>query len=346
MNKNKPLDRHRPRYTKSMRLGLCIACTFTLLLPVAVWAQTADDMETFSISVDPQYPAPQSQATLSVLSSTLDLASATMAVSVAGKEIYRGSAQSLAIPLGRGGKVVQARVTIISAGTEYRKTVSIQPQDVALVAEPISSAPPLYPGKSLVPEEGNVRVVAMANLQDASGRMHDPATYSYSWTVDEVQIADASGVGKRSIVVASPLRYRSHEVSVAVMSQDGSMVGGASLSFTAENASLRIYRNDPLLGILYDRALSGDHAISSAEETLFAAPFSLPLTSGAPLFQWFLNGAEAQTGRSITLRPSGKGQGSASLSLVVSAGESAKATDSLSLSFGAASSGFGSFFGL
>ena len=50
--------------------------------------------------------------------------------------------------------------------------------------------------------------------------------------------------------------------------------------------------------------------------------------------RWFLNGEEAQTGNSITLRPTGSGQGRASLSFVASAGEST-AADDISLMFGA-----------
>ena len=59
---------------------------------------------------------------------------------------------------------------------------------------------------------------------------------------------------------------------------------------------MRLYESDPLLGIRFSRALSVAYAISGAEATLYAAPFSLPTTGSAPLLQWFLNGAPAQTG--------------------------------------------------
>lgn len=328
-----------------MRFGLLTAFTFALLLPLVTSAQAIGDMggSAFTISVNPQYPAPYSQATLSVLSSTLDLTNAIIAVSVAGKEIYKGSVRPVAVPTGKAGSVASVKVTITSAGASNSQTLSIQPQDVALIAEPISSAPVFYPGKSLVPLEGDVRVIAMANLQGAKGEMFNPSTLAYSWTVDGAQIANASGIGKTAIIVASPLQYRSRSVSVAVMSQDGNLVGGAAFSLTALNPSVRIYKNDPLLGILYDHALSGDYSINGAEDTLYAAPFSLPTTGGAPLLQWFLNGEVAQTGSSITLRPTGSGKGSASLSLVASSGDFAKATQNLSLIFGATS---GNFFGL
>ncbi|MHB8660970.1 MAG: hypothetical protein ACYC75_03515 [Minisyncoccota bacterium] len=330
-----------------MRFGLFTAAlALTLALPGAAGAQfvgSIGDPTPFTLSVDPQYPAPNSQVTITALSSSLDLTRSTMTVSVAGKVIYQGNVQLVAVMLGNTGDLTNVRVVITSGGVNYSRTLSIQPQDVVLVAEPISSAPPLYPGKPSVPLGGNVRVVAMANLKSAQAKGLDPTTFSYAWTVDGAQIADASGIGKEAVNVAAPLQYRTRMVSVVVTSPGGSLVGGASLSLSPLEPSLRIYENDPLLGILYDHALSGGYAITGAESTLFAAPFSLPTTDGTPLLQWFLNGAAAQTGSSITLRPTGSGQGTASLSLVASAGSYTSATANLSLSFGATSS---NLFGL
>mgnify|MGYP001594085833 FL=1 len=315
------------------------------VLPLSVMAQSIGNSvggTPFTVSVSPQYPTPYSQASISLISPSLDLANAIMAVSVAGKEIYRGSVQPVAIPVGKTGSVANVKVTISSDGVKYSQTVFIQPQDLVLVAEPISSAPPFYRGTPLIPLGGSVRVVAVASLKDARGKAPDPSTLSYSWTVDNSQIANSSGIGKTAIMVASPLQYRSRSVSVVVTSQDGSLGSGASLSLTAQEPIVRIYQNDPLLGIRFDHALSGQYAIADVETALYAAPFSLPTTSGTPFIQWFLNGSSAQTGNTITLRPAGSGQGGASLSLVASAGNSTKATANLSLSFGA-KSGFNLF---
>ncbi len=329
-----------------MRFGLFITA-FALLLPVAASAQSLGGLGStapFTLSMSPPYPAPYSKATLSLVSGTVDLANATMSVSVAGKNIYKGAVQPLAITLSGAGSFTTVKVTVTSNGARYSQTLQAQPQDVALIAEPISSSPPLYLGKSSVPLEGSVRVVAIANLKNSGGKTIDPANLSYAWTVDGVQIANSSGIGKSAIIVSSPLQYRARTISVAVGSQDGSLAGGASLSLTAVDPSVRIYENDPLLGILYGRALSGSFSISGAEATLYAAPFSLPTVSGAPLIQWFLNGSAAQTGPSITLRPTGSGKGSASLSLVASSGDTAKVTMNLSLIFGAPAGS--NFFGL
>jgi hypothetical protein len=328
-----------------MRFILPITLALAILLPAAAMAQSlegtgdlGDATAEFTASIDPQYPAPYSQATLSVLSAPLDLTNSTMVVSINKKQIYDGSVQELAIPVGAAGSITTVGVTITSAGARYTQTLTIQPQDVALIAEPVSSAPPLYPGKTLVPLEGSTRVVAIANLRDENGNAVDPSTLSYAWTVDDTQLADSSGIGKDAIMVDSPLEYRESDVSVVVQSQDGALVGGDSLSLVASEPTVRVYENDPLLGILFDHALSGNYTINGAEDSLYAAPFSLPTSVGTPLLQWFLNGDLAQTGNIITLRPTGSGQGTASLSFIASAGQSTRATEEFSLSFGAAPS--------
>lgn len=334
------------RYTRAMRFGL-IAFS-ALALPLAASAQMfgglASGDTAFSMAANSQYPAPNGNATLTFLSSALDLTGATLTVSANNKNIYQGSVQPVAVQLGRAGAVTRVSATITVGGASYTQSLSIQPQDVALVVEPVASAPPLYPGKPLVPIEGDVRVVAMANLKNASGVSLNPTTLSYTWTVENTRVANSSGIGKTSIMVASPLQYRARDVSVAVTSPDGSLVGGATLSLSAFEPSVRIYENDPLLGIRFDRALTGSYAITGTESTLYAAPFSLPTTGGAPLLEWFLNGSSAQRGVSITLRPSGTGQGNASLSLVASVGTYTEATTNLSLSFGAKPGS--NFFGL
>ncbi len=331
-----------------MRFGFLTACALALLAPISASAQSLSDSTgnaaPFTISISPQYPAPNSQATLSFLSSSLNLTAATLSVSVGGKKVYSGNVQPVSIPLGKTGSVTSVSVNISSGGTTDTQSIVLQPQDVSLIMEPVASAPPLYPGKPLVPLNGDVRIVAVASLKDAGGKTLDPATLSYSWTVDGVQIANSSGIGKEVIMVASPLQYRERSVSVVVESLAGNLVGGDSVSLTAAEPSVHIYATDPLLGILYDHALVGAYAIAGTEAGLYAAPFSFPLTGGAPSLEWFLNGAPAQSGNSLTLRPSGSGQGSASLTLTANSGTSAEATANLSLSFGTQQST--NFFGL
>lgn len=316
-----------------------------LLSPVPTSAQSFADLTNanpLTVSVSPQYPAPYSTVLLTPASGVFDLAAATMTVSAGGKELYRGAAQPTSVTLGAAGTLTTIKVVLSANGTSHSQIVSVRPQDVSLVAEPLSSGVPLYPGKPLVPLSGQVRFVAIANMKSVSGKTLDPAILAYTWSIDGVQLVGTSGIGKNATIVDSPLQYRARDVSVTVTSPDGSVAGGAALSFGAHEPVVRLYENDPLLGIRFEKALSGSFAIAN-EASLYAAPYSFPTTNGSPTVNWFLNGSSAQMGNLIILRPTGSGQGSASLSAVAAAGDSARATTDLSVSFGRTSSGFGLF---
>lgn len=332
-----------------MRATLLVVAIGVLILPHPAFAQlvgTSDAVsdQPFSIEVNPQYPAPFSTATLSFVSDTLPLTNADMTVTSAGSKLYEGSVRPIGVKVGKAGSVTNVTIVIRSLGKNYRQNVLIQPQDVVLVVEPLSSAPPLYPGKPSIPLEGDARVVAAATLTKVGGQVLNPTTLSYTWSVDGTIVANSSGIGKSAIIVAAPLQYRSRDVSVIVRSQDGTVAGGSAATLDPVEPHVRTYVNDPLLGILFDHAINGSYALQNAEATLYAAPFSLPITNGPPFIRWYLNGDSAQTGPSITLRPSGSGQGTALVSLTATGGGNTTATSEFSVRFGEASGS--NFFGL
>jgi hypothetical protein len=330
-----------------MRLFL-LAFALSLVVPELVAAQSLDGLgadgtaSVFSISVLPEHPLPLSTATLSFPTS-LETANATLSVRVDGKAIYQGSVKPVSITVGKAGAPTRVSATLTNPGGSYDATLSIQPQDVVLVAEPIASVSPLYSGKPSIPLDGTVRMVAFASLRTSSGIQFDPSSLSYIWTVDDTLLTNASGIGKNVLVVASPFQYRSRTVSVTVTSGDGTLSGGASTTLSPADPHVRIYENDPLLGIRFERALSSAFTINTAEQSFYGAAFNVPTSKGTPNMNWFLNGEAAQTGSTITLRPTGSGAGTASLSFVVSGGESTTATGNLSIIFGNSGS---NFFGL
>ena len=326
------------------------AIALAAALPAAAAAQSLDTIlpsltnaDPFTLSVDPTYPTPGSSVTITALSSNIDLTSATMTVFAGGKSIYQGNVRSVAVPTGAAGVQTTVKVVITVGGTDYAKTISIRPEDVSLVVEPRATVPPLYPGKAVPPLDGNVRIVAVAGFR-AGGTAFDPASLSYVWTVDGARQTDASGIGKSTIVVATPMQYRTRAVSVVISTPDGTIASGASISLSPQEPTVRLYESDPLLGIRFDHALGSSYTIAGAEQTLYAAPFSFPTMNGLPSLVWYLDGNQAQTGPVITLRPNGSGQGSASLSFVAADTSFARATQSLSLTFGTQPST--SFFGL
>lgn len=327
----------RPRIVATLLLGAFSAPLFTL-------AQGAGTVAPFTLEVSTLYPAPYTVVTITPLSTLLDLSNATLVVTVNGKETYRGNAKPFEVTMGEPGATVTVRATLLTYGGTYAQTLSLRPQDVSLIAEPIATAPALYPGKPLIPLEGSTRIVAVANVKTAAGKALEPLKLSYSWKVDGAQIAAYSGIGKSAVVVESPMKYRAREVSVTVQSQDGALVGGASMTISASVPSVRIYKNDPLLGILFDHALLNTYTTGADELSLYAAPFSFSSAKGVPSLRWTLNGSPVQEGSLITLRPEGKGRGNAVLSLIAGGETFSPARADLKIDFGTASNG--NFFGL
>jgi len=328
----------RPHTRAALLAGLVCA------LPSLASAQTFGAGTPFTLSVTPDNPAPYGTVRITPIANQVDVANATMTVTANGKTVASGNAGPATITLGAAGVPITIVVRLTEAGSVYTEQVIVTPQGIVLVAEPLSSAPPLYPGKALVPLGGSVRVVAVADMRSTGGKRLNPDTLSYAWTVDGVDFDGASGIGRKTAIVDSPLPYHSSSVVVTVISPDGLLASGASIDLVSTDPSVRIYERDPLLGIRFDRVLTSPYALPGAEATLYAGLYSFPTSLGAPSLQWFVNGILAQTARLITLRPTGSGAGTASLSVSGTSGGEAAASSDLSVTFG--SSGGSTLFGL
>lgn len=329
-----------------LRNALFFMCgALMLALPAAVFAQVDPSIAPFTLSVNPTYPTPYGQATVSVQSTSLDLSASTMVASVNGTQVYQGDVRPFSITIGAPGAATTVKVTVTNGGTNYSESLSVTPGDVALVLEPQSSAPALYKGEPLIPMAGSVRAVAVPNFHTAAGTPIDPNTLSYVWTVDGTTFQNSSGIGRSSVLVAVPaIQYRQSTVSVVVKTTNGAEVGSASADITGNQPIVRMYQSDPLLGVLFDHALGSTFSISGSEISFFGVPFSFSSSGGGPALSWSVGGSQAQTGSSLTLRPQGSGAGSAALSFTATnANTNEMATANSTLSFG---SGGSTIFGL
>ncbi len=323
--------------------GACAVTLFALLFGGSV--AFAQGVPPLSFSVNPTLPAPYGAAVITTTSTVLDLSVSTMVASVNGVKTYEGNVQPFSVTLGAPGAKTNVSVVVTSGAKKYTQSLSFLAGDVALVVEPRSSAPPLYPGKPLVPSSGSVRVVAVTDFRTAAGVSIAPSSLSYTWTIDDAVFQNSSGLGKDSVVATVPLQYRSRAVSVVVKTADGTQVGGKTVRISGNAPSVRMYENDPLLGTRFERALSGTFSLAGSEVSFFGVPYSFGSEGGPPSMSWLLNGSAAQSGHTLTLRPQGAGQGTASVSFSASkAATSENATAGLIISFGKSSGG--GLFGL
>jgi hypothetical protein len=331
----------RDRLVSLARMSVVVV----LFAPLSAAAQFETGLAPFTLALDPLAPRAHTEVTITPISGQIDISTATMTVTAAGKQVYSGAARPTAVTVGNVGQNTAVVVTMKVGSATYTQKLSLVPQDVSLIIEPLSSAPPLYLGKPLVPLDGSVRVVAVADLRTSSGTQLDPLSLGYTWSVDGVTALNGSGVGRRVLIVDSPLQYRARNVSVTVTSPDRLYSAAASVDFAAAEPTIRVYERHSLLGIRYDRALGGSYALPGSEGTFYAAPYSFPTAlRPVPALEWYVSDILAQAGNLITLRPTGQGAGSASVVVRGAGGPSAVSSTGFTVTYG--SSGGSGFFGL
>lgn len=283
-------------------LGVCVAT------PAHGQFGGVDPLE---LSVSPAYPKPYQTASVRPSSTLIDLSASDVVISVNGSVVSRGSGSvPTNVTVGGPGSVTTVRVSATIEGQTYSKELRIRPADVALIVEPSTTSHPFYLGGVGVASEGQLRLVAIPDLRSAAGTRINPASLVYTWRLGDRILEAQSGIGKSYLTATAPVRYRDTLVTLTVATQDSSVVAQSQALIAPIDPLVRIYRNDPLLGPLFDTALSGSMMMTGDEQTFRAVPYHF---TGGTTITWLVNSAESGSDDDITLRATGSGGGTANL---------------------------------
>ncbi|HYD93028.1 MAG TPA: hypothetical protein VEB18_01050 [Candidatus Paceibacterota bacterium] len=302
-----------------------------VMTPSFASAQVSTDPLTINIS--PNYPRPYEMVTVTVSSNAIDLAASTITISANGSVVEEGL-RSTQIKMGGPGTRTTISVNAQGAEGTFTKQATIAPADVSVIVEPIATNHPLYKGASLVPSEGSVRIVALADIRTAPGTRVPNEQIVYTWKLGTQILEAESGLGKNVLRASAPPQYRDATITVTATTQSKSISAQTTVNISPVDPIVRIYRTDPLEGIDFDHALSGTFTLAGAEETFRALPFFFKNT---PTLQWTLNGNRSGTGPDVTVRSTG-GSGTALLGITAT-GPEARAETSLTLRFSSGSTG-------
>ena len=307
------------------------------LLTIPAFAQTNltanGTPDPLTLDIQPQYPSPYQTITITPSSTTFDITSATITALVNGKAFYKGTGSTgINIQLGGPGTVTTISITAVAGGQTYAKKITLEPATVALVVEPVSSTHPFYRGGSLVTSEGPVHIVAIPDFRTSIGKAIDPSTLTYDWSLGDQALDSASGIGQSVLEATAPQKYRDATLSVTVTSPDNTMVAKADTTISPVDPLVLIYRDDPLLGPLYDNALTDSYSMIGTEDTYMGVPYYF---SGTPSLDWTVNGTNSGTAPDITVRSIGTGTGTAQIALTANdTTSSLTANSTLSVLFG------------
>lgn len=313
-----------------------------VVMPLSASAQVGG-LESLTLTLTPSYPRPYQDVTVSVRSSAIDLTASTVTISANGTVVEEGSgALNTPVRVGGPGERTTIVVTADTGSQVYTRQVVVRPADVALVSEARTTVPPFYQGGALPASEGRIRLVAIPDVRTAPGSSVSSQSLVYTWRLNNRVLTESSGIGKSVLTATAPIRYRDAQVSVTVATQDQSVVAEARTTVSPVDPIVRLYRADPLLGPLFETALSGTYALAGDEETFRAVPYFFADT---PALTWTLNGAGSGSSRDLTVRATGRSAGSAQIAIAARHGDTFQnAATTLRVRFGEA--GFLGIFGL
>lgn len=315
-----------------------------LILPVGVSAQGIPQQERVSVILSPEYPRPYDVVNVTPRSTLIDLGASKVTISVNGTVVEEDSGtRTVQIRMGGPGSVSVLRVSVAGPyGETAVKEITLRPADVALVLEPMTTAHPFYEGGKLVAPEGRVRVVAIPDFRGANGAMISPQNLVYTWKNGEQVLQQHSGIGRSVLDATAPTRYRDARITVTVSTQDRTYVASGAVTVAASEPIVRAYRMNPLLGILFERAISGTVAMDGDEDTFHAVPY---FYASEPAVEWAVNGTGGKYQRDLTVRITEAGEGTARIGVAAyGSGVQESAEHAFNLSY--RSSSAGGIFGL
>lgn len=265
---------------------------FMFLLVAPVFAALPPSSDAILITLSPEKPAPSTAvtATLSILSggsaSLLDIEWLVNGVSV-----RKGKGES-SVSFRTGKLGVATKLTAkLSEGEEViEKTLTILPASVLLVAESDSTVPPFYRGKALFTFHGAARIAAIPFFGSASRGRVNPKTLKYTWKIADHVPDGSSGIGRDTFNFYAHVPFRPTEITVEVETLDGSAVAEAHITAEALAPQVVLYEDNPLYGVLWNKALASDITLTAPEIRMVAQPFFFNKAEAPQLqYNWTLN---------------------------------------------------------
>lgn len=268
---------------------------FSLLVAILiVFGTTAYAASSSSILVDitPPNPAPYEDTSISLNSYANNLDSVLITWSVNGKSVLSGIGKksfSLKAPAAGSETAVGALISLPDGNIETK--ILIRPSVMVLLWQANDSyIPPFYRGKALATADSEVKIVAMPEVKTSSG-LTSPKNMTYAWKKDYTNEQDASGYGRNFFLYINDYLENSNNISVVASTVDQKYSSEANIDVGTTQPKILFYKNNSLLGTLWNMALSDTYKINGAEMVRAIPYFISPKEILNPrlVWSWFIN---------------------------------------------------------
>jgi len=254
------------------------------------------DLVTFS--TNPQTPGPNQPVTVSIQSYAIDLNSSRITWYVDKEAVADGVAEKSIRTETKGfGKTVTINVVIVDAGgARFDKEFLLHPIEIDLLWEADTYTPPFYKGKALPTYKSVVKATAIPRMYSTAD---DPALFFYEWTINRIQ-GVGKGLGKGGALI--PMKYAGSPVPTTVKVSDPNVEGSArsvTQNILAVEPTVLFYEQAPLLGTVFDRALTGTANTEGTTFRVRATPYFFSndnMANGELVYTWQKDGATVAVG--------------------------------------------------
>lgn len=281
--------------------------------------------EVLSFNVSPENPRPGQIVTIDIESFSVDLDRADSITWVVNGDVVSRGAGIKQVQLEAGKLGSKSVVDVIVRGTNLgtiSESITITPTEVDLLWEAASYTPPFYKGKALPSSDAEITVVAIPQFVTSNGSKLKSSDLVFTWKKDGKALGSQSGRGKDSIKIKGPKIFNSTLIQVDVSSLGSTLAGKGFEVISSVSPEIIFYKNDPILGMIYENALGNIFTLSDEEINITAHPYFFSGNKRVISdfdYAWKVNGSEVSASpedeSSIVLRQVGAGEGEATVSL-------------------------------
>lgn len=292
-------------------------CFLFLFFPHSLFALSDQDI---SVGMQPEFPEPNQAVTLVIESSSVDLNRSDINWYKNNKLEMGGlGKKQFVFEAGGSGHSDTVTIKIKTANNDYiSKDIKITPAEVDLFIETDSFTPPFYKGKALNTYQSSFKIIAIPNFVASNKKNLDPNNLIYTWKQDYKILGSLSGVGKSTLTLEKDKLPKNSLIILEVESQDHKISAKKSIYVKNYSPKIVFYKKDPLLGIIFNKALSNKVDLNEQEATIIAQPFFFAKDDVDKnlSFKWFINNKQVnESGNEIILRQEENSSGSTSLKL-------------------------------
>lgn len=250
--------------------------------------------EQISVEITPEVPKPGDTVQISTeLYGDINLNTTLIAWKVNGVIELRGIGKKVfTFTMGDAGKTTTIEFEATPGNAPMiTKKWSFSPVDVDILWQANTYTPPFYKGKALFTPESNVTFIALPNII-INGKRVDSSDVVYKWKVDRTVDGENSGFGKNSYDYTGSILLRPVLIQAEVYAASNSIYKGTNgfqLSHVFPQAL--VYEDNPLYGILFNKALRNQQTVKDDEIELSLIPyfFSTQGKNEAVTYKWNLN---------------------------------------------------------